>query len=204
MSHTKNYILSSSNYLLKNDLINKYSLKNCYTFPTVKAINLKIASDDMKTALLSVSVKEKLNTILFRTYIVLYILLGFIPKLTVIKKKTTKKSLSTSEDDIYMFEIKLKNKKHLDYFLSKLSIETTFFKENLGLNSLENISIQTKDVCSLNTKIVASQFFEIGDSSQTFGDLNLDKLFIHTNILYSNIPKNTKALPLVKNIFFFG
>ena len=158
----------------------------------------------MKTALLSVSVKEKLNTILFRTYIVLYILLGFIPKLTVLKKKTAKKALSTSEDDIYMFEVKLKNKKHINYFLSKLSIETSFFKENLNLNSLENMSVQNKNMCSLNTKILASQFFEIGDSSQTFGDLNLDKLFIHTNILCYNIPKNAKALPVVKNLFFFG
>lgn len=204
MSNNRNHILSSANYLLKNDLINKYSLKNCYDFPTVKEINLRIASDDMKTALSSVSGKEKLNTVLFRSYIVLYILLGFIPKLTVIRKKTTKKTLGTSDDDIYMFEIRLKNKKHINYFLDKLATETFFFKDNLNVNSLDNISVQNKNMCSLNTKILASQFFEIGDSLNTFSDLNLDKLFIYTNLLCYNIPEKAKVLPVVKNIFFFG
>lgn len=205
MSSNKNHILSSANYLLKNDLINKYSLKNCYDFPTVKEINLRIASDDMKTALSSVSGKEKLNTVLFRAYIVLYILLGFIPKVTVIRKKTSKKIIAgSSDDDVYMFEIRLKNKKHINYFLDKLSVETSFFKENLNINSLDNISVQNKNMCSLNTKILVSQFFEIGDSLNTFSDLNLDKLSISTNLLCYNIPKKAKVLPVVKNIFFFG
>lgn len=201
MSNNKNHILSSANYLLKNDLINKYSLKNCYDFPTVKEIKLNIVSDDMKIAL---SGKERLNTILFRSYFVLFMLFGYIPKLKVIRKKTAKKVVGGSDDDTFIFEIKLQNKKHINYFLDKLSVETFFFKENLTIDSLDNISIQNKNMCSLNTKILVSQFFEIGDSSSTFSDLNLDKLFIYTNLLCNNIPKKAKILPVVKNIFFFG
>lgn len=204
MSNNKNPILSSSNYLLKNDLINKYCLKNCYDFPTVKEINFTISSDNMKTALSSISGKEKLNVILFRSYIVLYILLGFIPKLTVIRKKSTKKVLGSSDDDVYMYAIKLKNKKHINFFLDQLSIETSFFKDNLNLTSLDNVSIQNKNMCSLNTKIPASQFFEIKELMPAFSDLNLDQLILHISLLCYNIPKKTKVLPVVKNIFFFG
>ncbi len=204
MSNNKNHILSSANYLLKNDLINKYNLKNCYHFPTVKEITLRVASDDMKNALLSISSKEKLNTVLFRSYIILYLLLGYIPKLKVIRKKATKRTFGTSDDDIYMFEIRLKNKKHINYFLDKLAIETFFFKNNLNISFLDDISVQNKNRCSLNTKILASQFFEIGDTLNTFSDLNLDKLIIYTNLMCYNIPKKTKVVPVLKNIFFFG
>ena len=46
--NVKNYTMSSSNYLLKNDLINKYNIKNVFKFPKVKTLKLKLYSEDLK------------------------------------------------------------------------------------------------------------------------------------------------------------
>ena len=54
----KHYKCLSNDYLLKNDLINKYSLKNVFVYPKISNIKLRISSVDLMNSLTSLSSKD--------------------------------------------------------------------------------------------------------------------------------------------------
>ena len=122
----------------------------------------------------------------------LYLLLGSFPKVKVLRKKLLKKA--DTEEDVFLFEINITSKDQINYFLERLSLETNFFNEVLLDKNLLNLSVQNGNTCSLNTKILLSQFFDLKELMHThFNDLNLEKMVLHMNIIYVNIPRHVKT-----------
>ena len=203
--NVKNYTMSSSNYLLKNDLINKYNIKNVFKFPKVKTLKLKLYSEDLKKGYISTLSKTELEIMYSRVYLILYVLLSFFPKITVNTKRVLKKRGSNLDDDSLSFEVTIKNKKYINAFLYKLSVETAFRKKNIGNNPLSKLSTGQNSIFSLNTNIPLSQFYEVQEFFDLFyNDANLDHLPLRTNIIYTNMVHNIKVQNLLKHTSFFG
>lgn len=203
-----NHKFSSSNYLLKSDAINKYNLKNVFNFPEIKYIKIRLNVSDLldSSSFMNQTNNASTQLFLYRASTFLYLLFGCSPTVKMTKSKSFKKFQEKSgpEDNFYL-EITLKNTSHINAFLQKLSLETFFFKENLMVNSLANVQIQNNNMCSLNTKIPLSYFFEINEFAfSQCNDMNLEKIQLHTSFIYINIPQNVKKVNLLaQNLFFF-
>ena len=199
-----NQNLTSANYLLKLDKINKYNLNNTFSYPKIDSIKLRINSEDLVNASNSLNPKDKMNNLLFRAYIILYIITGFFPKLKVTHKKSANQSLNNVENDNYIFEITLNKSEQINSFLQKLLVETSFFKENLNNETIQNICIQNGYKCSLNTKIFLNQFFEINELVFAhFNDFNTEKLVLHTNFIFGNFKQFNKFNFFTQGGFLF-
>lgn len=203
---SKNRNLSSSNYLLSCDIISKYHLKSYFDQPQVKEINFKILIDEVISSSLFSTSNDKDNRLKIKTLALVHMILSSFPSISVKKKKIVKKKNSPLlDDEEFVFDMKITQKHHINYFLSKLFFETKFINENLSKKQLKNISIQSKNIANFNTKIPAAQFFDINEfSNLASNDWNLNKVYIHTNIIYSNMPKDAQAKKVLKNTFFFA
>lgn len=200
-----NSILSSSNYLLNCDNVSKYNLKSFFDQPKITEINFKLFIDEVISASFFSTSNDKDNHLKIKSLILVYMILSFFPKIIAKKKKTGKKKNSfLLDDEEYVYEMKITQKHHINHFLSRLFFETKFVNENLNKKELKNISIQSNNVINFNTKIPVTQFFDVNEFfNLNSNDWNLNKVFMHTNLIYSNIPKNIQVKNLLKNTFFF-
>jgi hypothetical protein len=200
-----NCTISSSTYLLNCDVVSKYHLKSNFDQPKITEINFRVFIDEVISASFFSTSNDKDNHLKIKSMILVYMILSFFPKIIAKKKKTGKKKNSfLLDDEEYVYEMKITKKNDINHFLSRLFFETKFVNENLNKKELKNISIQSKNRINLNTRVPATQFFDINEFfNLDSNDWNLNKVFIHTNFIYSNIPKNTQVLNVIKNNFFF-
>lgn len=202
----KNSTLLSSTYLLSCDIITKYHLKSVFDQPKVTEINFKIFVDEIISASFFSTSNDKDNHLKIKGLILVYMILSFFPFISAKKKKTGKKKNSfLLDDEEYVFDMKITHKHQINYFLSKLFLETKFVNENLNKKELKNITIQPKNLVNFSTRIPVTQFFEVGEFfNLSSNDWNLNKIFVHTNFVYFNIPKGAQVKNVLKNSFFFA
>lgn len=202
----KNSTLLSSNYLLNCDITSKYHLKSIFNQPKVEEINFKVFIDEVISASFFSTANDKDNHLKIKSLILVYMILSFFPSISAKKKKTGKKKNSfLLDDEEYVYDMKITQKQHINHFLSKLFLETKFVNENLNKQGLKNITVQSKNVINFNTKISVTQFFDVNEFFNiNSNDWNLNKVCIHTNFIYSNIPKNAQVKNILKNSFFFA
>lgn len=200
-----NCTLSSSSYLLNCDVLSKYHLKSSFDQPKITEINFKLLIDEVISASFFATANDKDNHLKLKALMLVNLILSFLPKIVAKKKKTGKKKNSfLLDDEEYVYNMKITQKNHINHFLSRLFFETKFVNENWNKKELTNISIQAKNKINMNTKVPVTQFTDINEFFNTnSNDWNLNKVFIHTNLIYSNVPKNTSVLNVIKNTFFF-
>lgn len=203
--NSNNYTLSSSNYLLNCDSVSKYNLKSRFNQPQITEINFKLLFNEVVSATMSSNSNDKDNHLKIKSLLIIYILFSFFPKIISKKKKTGKKKNSFMlDDEEYFYNVKINQKKQMHPILSRILFETKFAIETLNNEKLSNITVQSNNVANLNTRVPVNQFYDVNEffnSSST--DLSLNKIFIHTNFIYSKIPQGTQAVNIIKNNFFF-
>lgn len=204
----KNYKISSANYLLSLDLINKYTLISTYKQPSIKKINLQIFLKNFLSASDFLNKKDINSNIQLKSIMFFYILLSFFPSITFQNIKAGKNTKVRNEGD-FILKMNITNKNQINFFLSNLFIENNSFFENLNIKSLKNklnsVSELNNETLSYNIKMPGNIFFEVNDFFFTkTQDINLGKILIDTSFVYSNVPKKTNLSNLIKNTSFFG
>lgn len=202
----KNCILTSSNYLLDCDILSKYNLKSCFSQPKITELNFKILINEVLASSSFGTGNDKDNQIKIKALILVYMLLSFFPTVTAKKNKTGKKKSSyLLDDEEYTYEMKITQKHHINNFLSKLFFETKFVHEHWNKKELKNISIQYCNAMNFSCRIPLTQFFDINEffSINSSNNWNLTKVFLHTNLIYENIPKGATPKSIIKNTFFY-
>ena len=108
------------NYLLKCDLVNKYLLKDVYSYPKIKYINLDLSLNN-----LLVDKNSNFNNLNFkiRIFIIFYLLdfnIPFLKCLNIVKQNKTHSILNITD---FKLIIILKKKKIINNFLFSLFVE---------------------------------------------------------------------------------
>jgi hypothetical protein len=204
----KNYKISSANYLLSCDFINKYNLVSVYKQPEIKKINFQIYLKDFLAASDFLNKKDINSNIQLKSIMFFYILLSSFPAIQFQNIKAGKNTKVRNEGD-FILKMNITNKNQINSFLSNLFIENNSFFENLSINSsknkLDKISELDNEILSYNIKMPGNIFFDVNDFFYTkTQDINLGKILIDTNFIYSKVPKKINLSNLIKNTYFFG
>lgn len=184
------------NYLLKCDLVNKYLLKDVYSYPKIKYINLDLSLNN-----LLVDKNSNFNNLNFkiRIFIIFYLLdfnIPFLKCLNIVKQNKTHSILNITD---FKLIIILKKKKIINNFLFSL------FVENLKLNNLEIKNIFSNIYEDSKTRLVVplTSLYNLSYliNSNIFS-INFKETFFFIDIILKN--KNIKNKEsLLKNLEFF-
>jgi hypothetical protein len=184
------------NYLLKCDLVNKYLLKDVYSYPKIKYINLDLSLNN-----LLVDKNSNFNNLNFkiRIFIIFYLLdfnIPFLKCLNIVKQNKTHSILNITD---FKLIIILKKKKIINNFLFSL------FVENLKLNNLEIKNIFSNIYEDSKTRLVVplTSLYNLSYliNSNIFS-INFKETFFFIDIILKN--KNIKNKDsLLKNLEFF-
>ena len=191
---------STTNYLLKYDLISKYNLTSIYCCPRINKIKLQIS---LKKFLSSSNFLNKVNfnaNIQLKIILLYYLIFSIVPIVNFFNLKKNRFS-KTKDNGDFLIELTLSDKKMIDSLLFLLLIENN--------NKILNFS---KDFCflkfnkvnknwSYNFKIFGSQFKNVNDYFlNILKDINLSKLPINVNIIFFNLVKNKNLTKLIQNV----
>ena len=88
----KNNTLSTKNYLLSYDLINRYNLKSVYQQPKIKKVYVKIFFNEFLEASDFANKKKPKDSIKMKIMLFFYVLFNNFPKVIFQQIKTTKSS----------------------------------------------------------------------------------------------------------------
>lgn len=191
-------------YLSNCDLINKYNFKNTNNLPRVKKISLEL---NLKEFLNASDLSEKNQKHILsqtRSYLLLYIILGFLPQINYNKNINLKSKLIKDSELNYSLKLTFSTRKDIDNILY------SFFLENLSKLYLDGFTFfQKKEVNNkivglksflLTTSIPGNSFYEVENFFKE--NLNLKNMRFKLNILILNTStKNNKNL--IKNLPFF-
>ena len=191
-------------FLSNCDLINKYNFKNINHLPKVKKVSLEL---DLKEFLIASDLSEKNQKHIFsqiKAYLLLYIILGFIPQINYNKNINLKAKMLKGSEPNYSLKLTFSTTKDIDNILH------SFFVENLSKLHLDGftffqkkeINHKTTELNSflLSTLIPGNSFYEIESFFKE--NLNLKNLKFKLDISISNPSiKNNKNI--IKNLPFF-
>lgn len=205
--NTKNFKLSSANYILNCDFINKYNLKSVYKQPEIKKITLRFFLKDFLSVSDFMNKNDINNNIQLKSILFFYIIFSSLPQILFQNIKTGKYTKNKAEGD-FILKLSISECNQINSFLFNLFSENNFFIENSEFSLFKKdfnfVTESEQKKLSYNLKIPGNFFFDIDDFfSNTTQDINLWKLPIDTNILYSNIPKNVNVRNWIKNFSFF-
>jgi hypothetical protein len=191
-------------YLSNCDLINKYSLKNTNNIPKIKKISLEL---DLKDFLLASEISEKNQKHILsqtKSYLLFYILFGFLPKINFNKNVVSKSKILTLSELHYSLSVVFSTKREVNNFLHSFFIENFSKLSSDGFKVFKKKEINNK-VNSLNSFllsiIIPGNSFNESDSFFK-GGLNLKNLKFKLNISINN-PKLKNNQNIVKNLPFF-
>lgn len=182
--------ITTSSYLSRCDLLNKFKTPNLYLIPQVKTISINLSFKSLVKALEShSSYTEKEDIIKKRVYIILYYTLNLLPYINI-------KSVSNSTDELTLSL--LITKKHLIYqFLFSLLIENRVNKKDTKVKSLFLKKKIIKSIFNLN----ATNFYDLFYIFDFFyKDINIKNILLNFN-LYINSINNQKFN--IYNLLFF-
>ena len=128
-------------YLSNCDLINKYNFKNINHLPKVKKVSLEL---DLKEFLIASDLSEKNQKHIFsqiKAYLLLYIILGFIPQINYNKNINLKAKMLKGSEPNYSLKLTFSTTKDIDNILH------SFFVENLSKLHLDGFTFfQKKEI----------------------------------------------------------
>jgi hypothetical protein len=200
----KNYKLSSANYLLQCDLINKYILKNIYQQPKIEKIEFQVFLKDFLISSNFFNKKDINNNIQIKACLFLYLIFNFSPFI-IFQLNKENKSLKLRNEGEFIMKMEITDFNHINNFMSNFLIDNhSFYKNFINSSNLLNCKSEHSSF-SYNFKLPGSFRYDINDFFLTkIQDIKLGKVKIHSNIVYSNISKNMNVLGLIKNLFFFS
>lgn len=191
-------------YISNCDLINKYNLTTVYNIPRVKKISLEL---NLKDFLLSSDLSEKnqkhaLSQI--KSYLLLYIILGFKPRINYNKNIDLNKTITKEALLNYSLKLTFSTKKELNNILSTFFVENSSKLKLDGFNLFNGRRVNTKtnDLNNFlfSTIIPGNSFSEV---ENFFKDgLNFKNLNYKLNISILN-PSLKNENNIIKNLPFF-
>ena len=196
-------------YLSHCDLLNKYNLKTLHDVPTLDKIICEVHLKDFLIAS-DLSSSDQNNFISqLNSYLLVYILLGFLPYLNCNKNKSALLKSVKNVDTNYSLKLCFSTLEKKNTFL------TSLFNESWNKIKIDNFSLFREKSTLLNKKIRSdfifntilqgNSFFEVEDfwsGSGSMPSINLKNLKFHTNFLIKNAKVKNKKNGL-KNLQFF-
>ena len=184
------------NYLLKCDLVTKYLVKDVYSYPKIKSINLDLSLNN-----LLIDKNSNFNNLNFkiRIFIIFYLFdfnIPFLKSLNIVKQNKIPSILNVTDFKLMMI---FKKKKIINNFLLSL------FVENLKLDNLEIKNIFSNIHKDSKTRLVVplTNLYNMSYliNSNIFS-INFKETFFFVDIILKN--KNLKNKDsLLKNLEFF-
>ena len=196
-------------YLSHCDLLNKYNLKTFHDVPTLDKIICEVHLKDFLIAS-DLSSSDQNNFISqLNSYLLVYILLGFLPYLNCNKNKSALLKSVKNVDTNYSLKLYFSTLEEKNTFL------TSLFNESWNKIKIDNFSLFKEKSTLLNKKIRSdfifntilpgNSFFEVEDFWSVAGSMpsiNLKNLKFHTHFLIKNAKANNKK-NVLKNLQFF-
>ena len=189
----KNNTLSTKNYLLSYDLINRYNLKSVYQQPKIKKVYVKIFFNEFLEASDFANKKKPKDSIKMKIMLFFYVLFNNFPKVIFQQIKTTKSSKIRNDGEFII----------AFFTTDSTDINTFLTKVYNNIDSKVNVTFNDKKIntWSLNIKMPATSFFEINDLFDTkIQDINLKKINLDVSIVYKNIPKDAVVTDIVNTL----
>ena len=184
------------NYLLKCDLVSKYLLKDVYSYPKIKYINLDLPLNN-----LLIDKNSNFNNLNFkiRIFIIFYLFnfnIPFLKCFNIVKQNKINSILNVTD---FKLVITLKKKKFISNFLFSL------FVENLKLDNLKikNIFSNIYGDSKIRLVVPLTSLYNMSYliNSNIFS-INFKETFFFIDIILKN--KNLKNKDyLLKNLEFF-
>jgi len=199
-----NFSDSYNNYLVKCDLINKYSLADVYNFPKVEKIILEFPLQELLKTDSSNQLEIDDNSKI-ESFLLFYLLSNYLPSISFKAFKKTSKNFAIKL--VYSKKSDL-NKFLFTFFLENNSIlrfnDFLFFKE---VKEVSNSKALLNDTFTFNIKVPFNSFIEINDFlSKSAESLNSKELFFNINFKFVN-PLSKSIVNkdfLIKNLFPFS
>jgi len=189
----KNNTLSTKNYLLSYDLINRYNLKSVYQQPKIKKVYVKIFFNEFLEASDFANKKKPKDSIKMKIMLFFYVLFNNFPKVIFQQIKTTKSSKIRNDGEFII----------AFFTTDSTDINTFLTKVYNNIDSKVHVTFDDKKIntWSLNIKMPATSFFEINDLFDTkIQDINLKKINLDVSIVYKNIPKDGIVTDIVNTL----
>lgn len=185
--------MSSSQYLQKSDLLNKYLIKSVYKMPKVSGIILQF---NLKNFIKSCS--NSSSSLEIESYLLFYLLYSLSPYLTF-NLSTLNRSVNKLESGDYTFKVFIREDKDVYSFLYTFFLGSFYtFKKITSSQSIFN------KFC-YNISLPSSFFLELEDfirKQENYG-IDLDSFFIDVSLLFENTGQPEIKHNIICNIFPF-
>lgn len=198
----KSSLLNKNIKIITTDFLNKFLLVSSFQNFNVKKIKIKLFSSDFSS--LSLTADDNNNLAKINSLSLSYLLLGVFPSITFIKKKIVKKIDNGLKEDFFILDAEISNTRLIYQFLSKLIHEYEFSENNLLVDNLNNIKVETNKNFSYNTKISMNQIFEQEEFFNVDSNSsNVTKIFMAANFIFHPVEKQLKNSMSIKEMLYY-
>lgn len=195
-----NLNLSTSNYLVNCDLLNKYNINSVYKLPNLEKIVLQIPLNSFLNLSEEQTLGKLQNKVKMKVLSFFFFLFSKFAYINCAKYKTVRAEKNKNNELVYYLKITLKNSNDINSFLiSGLmeDIESLFSNKNLLKKS---VNFSNKNILNFRTEIPVYYFFKLYKiSSLLLNDMSLKKFKFKVNFIFKGYKNANTELLFIRN-----